>query len=182
LHCGVNKTSDYTLFTLFRFYFKDINANIELQVYSATCCWRYNNCIVSNSIDKLEQRTNIDLHVMDVYVYTFIYEYIINIIMYIFRQWHQSRKDWKRTVWAVLHVMRRERGRPKIRWIDCVWDGIWEIDVSDEITRRHFIEEYWNLKRAAPIPNKCNKSKRMMVIVLLLWLYLLSRIHNFTSE
>jgi hypothetical protein len=34
----VNSTSDYTLWTLSRSYFKGISANIELQVYSVTCC------------------------------------------------------------------------------------------------------------------------------------------------
>jgi hypothetical protein len=32
------RTSDYTFWTLNRSYFKDISANIELQVYSVTCC------------------------------------------------------------------------------------------------------------------------------------------------
>jgi hypothetical protein len=30
--------SDYTLWTLYRSYSKGISANIELQVYSVTCC------------------------------------------------------------------------------------------------------------------------------------------------
>jgi hypothetical protein len=34
----VNSTSDYTLKTLYRSYFKGISANSELQVYSVTCC------------------------------------------------------------------------------------------------------------------------------------------------
>jgi hypothetical protein len=33
----VNSTSDYTLWTLYRSYFKGISANIELQVYNVTC-------------------------------------------------------------------------------------------------------------------------------------------------
>jgi hypothetical protein len=37
----VNSTSDYTLWILYRSYFKGISANIELQVYSVTCCWPY---------------------------------------------------------------------------------------------------------------------------------------------
>jgi hypothetical protein len=37
----VNSTSDYTLWTLYRSYFKGISANIELQIYSLTCCWSY---------------------------------------------------------------------------------------------------------------------------------------------
>jgi hypothetical protein len=51
--CTVNSISDYTLWTLYRFYFKGISANIELQVYSVTCCSRtkhvykfYYNCVV----------------------------------------------------------------------------------------------------------------------------------------
>jgi hypothetical protein len=36
--CTVD-TSDYTLWTLYRSYFKDIRANVELQVYAVTCCW-----------------------------------------------------------------------------------------------------------------------------------------------
>jgi hypothetical protein len=31
-------TSDYTLWTLYRFYFKGNRTNIKLQVYSVTCC------------------------------------------------------------------------------------------------------------------------------------------------
>jgi hypothetical protein len=34
----VNGMSDYTLWTLYRSYYKGINANIELHVYSVTCC------------------------------------------------------------------------------------------------------------------------------------------------
>jgi hypothetical protein len=34
----VNITSDYTIWTLYRYYFKGISANIELQVYSETRC------------------------------------------------------------------------------------------------------------------------------------------------
>jgi hypothetical protein len=34
---AVNSTSDYTLWALYRSYFKCIRANIELQVYSVTC-------------------------------------------------------------------------------------------------------------------------------------------------
>jgi hypothetical protein len=37
-----NGTLDYTLWTLYRPYFKSISANTELQVYSMTCCWPYN--------------------------------------------------------------------------------------------------------------------------------------------
>jgi hypothetical protein len=39
--CTVNSTSDYTLWTLYHSYFKGISANIELQLYSMTCCWPY---------------------------------------------------------------------------------------------------------------------------------------------
>jgi hypothetical protein len=35
--CTVNSTSDYTLWTLYRSYFKGIKANTELQVLSVTC-------------------------------------------------------------------------------------------------------------------------------------------------
>jgi hypothetical protein len=34
----INSTSDYSLWTFYRSCFKGINANIELQVYSETCC------------------------------------------------------------------------------------------------------------------------------------------------
>jgi hypothetical protein len=34
----VNSTSDYTLCTYYHSYFKGISANIELKVYSVTCC------------------------------------------------------------------------------------------------------------------------------------------------
>jgi hypothetical protein len=33
-----DSTSEYTLWALYRSYFKRISANIELQVYSVTCC------------------------------------------------------------------------------------------------------------------------------------------------
>jgi hypothetical protein len=36
--CTLNGTPDYTFWTLYRSYFKGIGANIELPVYSATCC------------------------------------------------------------------------------------------------------------------------------------------------
>jgi hypothetical protein len=39
--CTFNSISDYTLCTLHRSYFNRISANIELQVYSVTCCWPY---------------------------------------------------------------------------------------------------------------------------------------------
>jgi hypothetical protein len=38
LLCTVNSTSHCTPWTLYRSYLKGINANIELQVYSVTCC------------------------------------------------------------------------------------------------------------------------------------------------
>jgi hypothetical protein len=43
LKCTVNSTSDYTLWTLYRSYFKDNSANIELNVHTVTCnCfWPY---------------------------------------------------------------------------------------------------------------------------------------------
>jgi hypothetical protein len=37
----INSSSDYTLWTFYRSFFMDIRANIELQVYSVTCCWPY---------------------------------------------------------------------------------------------------------------------------------------------
>jgi hypothetical protein len=46
--CGfvrtVNSTSNFALWTLYRSYVRGISANIELQVYSVTCCWRYSAC------------------------------------------------------------------------------------------------------------------------------------------
>jgi hypothetical protein len=39
--CTVSSTSDSTLWTLYRYYFKGISANIELQVLSMTCCCPY---------------------------------------------------------------------------------------------------------------------------------------------
>jgi hypothetical protein len=38
-----NSTSDYTIWTYYRSYFKEISANIKLQVYCVTCCRFYNN-------------------------------------------------------------------------------------------------------------------------------------------
>jgi hypothetical protein len=39
--CTIDSTSDYTLWTLYRTYFKSISANIVLQLYSVTCCLPY---------------------------------------------------------------------------------------------------------------------------------------------
>jgi hypothetical protein len=44
-----NSASDYTLWTLYRSYFKKIGANIELQVYSVMCCWPYDRGVHSSS-------------------------------------------------------------------------------------------------------------------------------------
>jgi hypothetical protein len=43
--CTVNNTSDHTLWTLYRSYFKGISANIELQVYSVMYCWSNLLCV-----------------------------------------------------------------------------------------------------------------------------------------
>jgi hypothetical protein len=45
----INSTSDWTLWTLYRSYFKGITTNIELQVYSVTCCWPYSSTYLWNS-------------------------------------------------------------------------------------------------------------------------------------
>jgi hypothetical protein len=37
----LQSTAHQTLWTLFRYYFKGISANLELQVYSVMCCWPY---------------------------------------------------------------------------------------------------------------------------------------------
>jgi hypothetical protein len=37
--CTVNSTSEYTPWTSYRSYFRSFSDNIELQVYSVTCCW-----------------------------------------------------------------------------------------------------------------------------------------------
>jgi hypothetical protein len=45
----VNSTSNYTLLTLYRFYFKGVNTSIELQVYDVTCGWPYLALFTVNS-------------------------------------------------------------------------------------------------------------------------------------
>jgi hypothetical protein len=47
----LNSTSDYTLRTLYRSYFKTISDNIELQVYSVTCCLLYLRYDCGHTID-----------------------------------------------------------------------------------------------------------------------------------
>jgi hypothetical protein len=39
--CTVHSTSDYTLWNMYRSYFKGISAHIKLQMYNVTCCSLY---------------------------------------------------------------------------------------------------------------------------------------------
>jgi hypothetical protein len=57
----INSTSDYALWTLYSSYFDGIRANIELQVYSVTCCWLYVNCYLYTF---LNTRSILALHIV----------------------------------------------------------------------------------------------------------------------